>query len=271
MGITDVDKQNFLLTHNEIYLALSDYLVTNGTTTETKEFVDWAVWYLMENPTVSLETFKNRFFYKTADGSDGLNDFDISYWNDPNLIIAHKVLTSYTDFYLAYPKNSTGFELDAASVFNLVGGTPKTLRDASLNDNNSDNDNTYSNACALRVSRALNYSGVAIPEVSGTYKGGDGKNYFLSAASLYAWMTKAFPPTPFNSIILNGSDSGPHGAGFANAMAGSKGIYIMLPNYPGFAYFGASGHAGIHTYPEMTHYYFDAKGGVNKITLWKLY
>jgi len=84
-------------------------------------------------------------------------------------------------------------------------------------------------------------------------------------------MVKAFPPTPFNSITLTGADAGPHGAGFANAMATLRGIYILIPNYPGNSYFGASGHAGIHTNPSMTHYYFDAKGGVNKITLWKLF
>ncbi len=83
-------------------------------------------------------------------------------------------------------------------------------------------------------------------------------------------MIKAFPPTAANTIQLTRADAGKNGLGFANALSGKKGIYIMIPNYPGANYFGASGHAGIYTTPPLTHYYFTAKGGINKITLWKL-
>ena len=49
----------------------------------------------------------------------------------------------------------------------------------------------YVNACALRVSRALNYSGVTIPNIANhTFQGSDGKYYFLSSAKLYNWMIK---------------------------------------------------------------------------------
>ena len=102
MGITDVDKQNFLLTHNEIYLALSDYLVANGTATETKEFVDWAVGYLMENPNTPLDkinvalvkspniriSFADRINYPIlAKIIDGLH---AKVKNDPKLMAAIK-------------------------------------------------------------------------------------------------------------------------------------------------------------------------------------
>lgn len=272
LNITNTSTQSYLQGNLVAASELVHHLNVYGNSESNKDFVRWAAAYLSTNQnTVSFETFKYQFLSLTAEGSDGVNDYDVNYWNDPNLSIQQQTLPNYTDFYLAYPKNPNGFELEAPGVFNLVGGTPKALRDASLSDSDPNNNNTYNNACALRVSRALNYSGVIIPEVSGTYKGGDGKNYFLSAASLFAWMKKAFPPNPFNSISLNSSNSGPYGAGYANALAGSKGIYIMIPNYPGASYFGASGHAGLHANTPVTHYYFNATGGVSEIILWKLY
>ncbi|PWS32826.1 hypothetical protein DF947_07070 [Pedobacter paludis] len=49
MGITDTDKQNFLLAHNNVYDALVNYLVVNGDTPENKEFVDWIGSYTLIN------------------------------------------------------------------------------------------------------------------------------------------------------------------------------------------------------------------------------
>ncbi|WP_090974515.1 type VI secretion system amidase effector protein Tae4 [Parapedobacter composti] len=104
-----------------------------------------------------------------------------------------------------------------------------------MNDTNND----YQNACALRVSRALNYSGITIPTIIGqTAKGADGKNYFLGAANLNAWMIKTFgEPTKFT-----GAQGGENGKNFPTLLSGKKGIYIMVPNYPRDF---ASGHADI--------------------------
>ncbi|WP_131535492.1 T6SS effector amidase Tae4 family protein [Pedobacter nototheniae] len=271
LSITDVSIKSFLAASPDVSSGVLEYLRINGKTAETIDFANWSVGYLFNNR--NFEEFKNAFLNFKADGSDGPEDFDENYWNDPNLVIQQQTLPTLFEFSLAYPKSGFGkaeFEMSAPEVFDLVGGTPKALRDASLSDSDPYNNNTYSNACALRVSRALNYSGVTIPEVSGTYKGGDGKNYFLSAASLNAWMTKTFPPTASNSVRLTAANAGKNGEGFATALNGLNGIYIMIPNYPGPTYFGASGHAGFYTTPPVTHYYFTAKGGVSKITLWKL-
>src|SRR5690606_40886249 len=57
------------------------------------------------------------------------------------------------------------------------------------------------NGCALKVSRALNYSGVTIPFIPttstmpGTLQGADGKYYFLNAQALIIWMKKTFGTT----------------------------------------------------------------------------
>ncbi|MCX2573589.1 hypothetical protein [Pedobacter sandarakinus] len=84
MGITDVTKQNYLLNNNEIYQALLNYLLDNDSTLENKEFVNWAVGYLLENPDAS--------FNELALGNDILNS-DISL---PNLDVSE--LASYPKF-----------------------------------------------------------------------------------------------------------------------------------------------------------------------------
>lgn len=80
-----------------------------------------------------------------------------------------------------------GKGLSGPAIYEIVKGTPKALRDDVLNDSNPNNDHDYDNACVLRVSIALNYSGVKIPNIPNhTFKGGDGKYYFLSAKKLNA-------------------------------------------------------------------------------------
>lgn len=140
-----------------------------------------------------------------------------------------------------------------------------------LNDKDPRNDHNYDNACALRTSRALNYSGVVIPYIKNqTFKGSDNKYYFLGARNLYRWMIKTFPTTSQNSIVLYQSDGGNNGTNFPSLLGKNQGIYILLPKDSSINGFGASGHASIYTTPELTHYYFGATGGVESITLWKL-
>lgn len=62
LGITDPDKQNFLLANNNIYDALVTYLVIHGDTPENKEFVDWAVGYLRVDASRFDQEFKNLLF-----------------------------------------------------------------------------------------------------------------------------------------------------------------------------------------------------------------
>ncbi|OHT45664.1 hypothetical protein [Flavobacterium tructae] len=93
---------------------------------------------------------------------------------------------------------------------------------------------------------------------------------FLGARNLYKWMLKTFPITNVNSIVLKQSDGGINGANFRSLLGTNQGIYILIPKDASSSGFGASGHAGIYTTPDLTHYYFGATGGVESITLWKL-
>jgi uncharacterized membrane protein YgcG len=187
-------------------------------------------------------------------------DPDAAYWNVvPNPFPAAS-LPSYADFNASYPKSIYGGEMAAADVYALVGGPILDLY-------NSD-PAKYGNACALRVSRALNYSGVTIPSIfNETYQGGDGKFYFLSAAKLYAWMMRTFGTA--NAIVVDKSQGGTNGSNFLSHLYGNQGVYIMQASYPG--QFRATGHATIFTGTScLGNCYFDAKGGVEKVVLWKL-
>ncbi|NCD71614.1 T6SS effector amidase Tae4 family protein [Mucilaginibacter agri] len=94
---------------------------------------------------------------------------------------------------------SNGGEMPGSDVAALVGGEVQQLY---IN-------NGYVNACALRVSIALNKSGIAIPHIQDhTFQGADGKYYFLSAAKLFHYLKKVFP-TP--DIDMNTSQGGTMG------------------------------------------------------------
>lgn len=123
------------------------------------------------------------------------------------------------------------------------------------------------NACALRVSRALNYSGVTIPNIaSQTWQGADGKNYFYYAAHLYNWMVKPFGQP---DIHLTAADGAPNGTKFPEQLNGlqNRGIYMMKPKSQ--ESFGASEHATLWGGLNCIggHNYFPA---ASDVYIWKL-
>jgi hypothetical protein len=153
---------------------------------------------------------------------------------------------TYAELDAHYPKDTDGNDMYGPDVYKMVGGEVYDLQQ----------ENGYANACALRVSVALNGAGAEIPDVAGTFKGADGKNYFLSAGKLEAYMTSIYgTPSVYTSD-------------FSNQLQGKTGIYIMRPNYPG--QFGASGHATLFNGNDCVggHCYFNATGGTHKVSLW---
>lgn len=89
-------------------------------------------------------------------------------------------------------------------MYDLVGGELAKWHTAILTDNDKKNDNDLNNTCALRMSRALNYSGFEIPEIKEeTYKGGDNKNYFIRVALLKKYLTEIlFASFPLKEVTL---------------------------------------------------------------------
>lgn len=70
-----------------------------------------------------------------------------------------------------------------ASFYEYIGGP--------LGEWAKKNPEQFQNTCAARLSRALNYGGFEIPKgVAGTYKGGDGKYYFINAKQMESYLSK---------------------------------------------------------------------------------
>ncbi|MFL5786867.1 MAG: T6SS effector amidase Tae4 family protein, partial [Flavisolibacter sp.] len=81
--------------------------------------------------------------------------------------------------------NYMGSKYTADEVYNSIGGNV-------LKNHISDPDN-FSNSCALRLSKALNKSGVKIPNVKGkTLKGADGSYYFFRVSDLKVFLINKF-------------------------------------------------------------------------------
>ncbi len=87
------------------------------------------------------------------------------------------------------------------SIWSLIGGhVEMNARDVHGNANNS---------CAVRMSYALNKSGLSIPKGRGAVSGADGKQYFLRVADLQKFLTRALGQP---QRLAGGSFRGPSGS-----------------------------------------------------------
>ncbi|MBM6497979.1 hypothetical protein H9X54_001510, partial [Flavobacterium macrobrachii] len=228
----------------------------NINNTVVRNFGNWAITYFMNNPSVSWEKFKNWFMAPR----EGTEDTGILNLDELNLAFQQQNLPSFDDFLLAYPSHYDDEYSTSLKMYTAVGGNVLSKYNQGAR-----------NTCALRVSRALNYSGINIPEINGvTIKGADNKNYFLVAKNLLSWMKSTFG-TPTGDNLLNGTQGGVNGENFPNLLSGKQGIYIMIPNDTSSNGFNASGHADIYFDNECDGgCYFSATGGINKIYFWEL-
>lgn len=85
----------------------------------------------------------------------------------------------FQDLWRHYPVN-----MPAPDVYQKVGGKAYELY--------LSNPEAYANACALRLSRSLNYGGMPIPAKTKGYlvTGSDGKRYFLRVKDVIAFLKK---------------------------------------------------------------------------------
>ena len=132
------------------------------------------------------------------------------------------------------------------------------------------NNPSYSNACSIRGSRGLLYSGINIPVLrynnsQRTQKGGDNKNYILDAVSFNKFMIDKFGEATHK---LEGTDAN-NAIKVANLLNGKNGIYVIINNSHTQANY--SGHVdaiingicigGAYALPT---------GGVKSIRIWEL-
>ena len=75
----------------------------------------------------------------------------------------------------------------AKELYNdLIGGGLKDAYNESITNTDPKDDHSWENTCAARMSRALNYAGIAVPEsiYGETKKGSDGMNYLFRVSDL---------------------------------------------------------------------------------------
>lgn len=205
--------------------------------------------------------FYNQFL-TLKEGPDG-DPYDANYWDDPNLTMPAQTLPSWSLFQSAYPGHKNPLYDTPEKMYQSVGGTVLAMYNSSPGN--------YQNTCALRVSKALNYSGITIGPGPGRFQGADGKYYFLGASTLAAWLKLTFG-TPTGSNHLTGAQGGAGGTYFPGLVSGKKGIYVMLPVNQGCSGgFCASGHVDIINNGICDGgCYFGAEGGVQDIFIWEL-
>lgn len=178
------------------------------------------------------------------EGNDGGDTFNNNEYE--GIIVGKKILPGRNAFYDAFPKIGTG-GMPSKQVYELVGGH---MWDAHKIGNPN-----YQNACAIRISRALNYSGKPIPIFKNkigaqkSEKGKDNLNYILDASSLLAYMLQSYSDNPPLHLVNKTPGE------YLKALKGKWGIYIMIPKNS--SSFGASGHADFFSQTGcLSMYYF---------------
>ena len=137
-------------------------------------------------------------------------------------------LPSYTAFQnnfpkLYWPEYPYYYQtMPANSVYALVGGNLQSLY--------NNDPKTYRNACAVRISLAMNKLGILIPDNAitrqGANIGGVPQYYFLQALGINDFMIKTFGDT---TVKLEGADANDKKK-IAALLEGKNGIYVIVNN-----------------------------------------
>ena len=258
--------------NSEIFISLTDR-VYNDESQENKDFIVWGLAFFQQNSTngisnVSWTQFQN-WFMGTSEGKDGE-------YIDPDLIeyetpIVQQSLPTLAQWYTSFPKieeNGYWKPMESPAVYQLAGGS---LYTSHINDTNGN----YQNACAIRGSRGLIYSGITIPVIKRstlqlTQKGGDGKNYILAATTFLKFMKDTFGDTPHKLENADANDP----TKVANLLKGKSGIYVIENADPRPTSQGGAGYSGhvdnIVNGICISGAYTQPKGGVKSIRIWVL-
>ena len=120
------------------------------------------------------------------------------------------------------------------------------------------------NTCAIRMSRALNYTGIPLPsnfKGMSTVKGGDGKRYAFRVREMRKWLDGTLGKADFDLTKSAGV------AFNKNSIAGMKGIIAF-----DIAFSDATGHLDLWDGSVITsesHMSRDYYNAASRITIWK--
>jgi hypothetical protein len=211
-----------------------DVFMNNG----DKTFFNWAIDYLTQNPSITINQFIN-WFMGSSEGLDG--EYDAAYWENSNLNFPAQSLPKFEDFKNVCPSKYT----NAETLCNEIGGGVLTMYNAVIAKGK------HFNTCAIRMSKSFNYSGIVLPSLpdnkngsKNSVKGTDGKNYIINAKALNAWMRKTFGTNSSNYTHYTAAQGGNKGTGFKNLLEGKQGIYSMVSR-PEIQESWGTGHANL--------------------------
>lgn len=245
------------------YINLVDYLLESFTSERQEIFrkiIDYLRWYPNTSWTLIEDWFLNTPNYTELNLN--LDPNNITY-SEP---LTQQSLPTLDNFVNNFPKLGTSgnyYEMPTSQVYQLVGG--------SLLTSHQNNPSAYSNACSIRGSRGLLYSGIDIPILNypgvgqRTQKGGDNENYILDAVSFDKFMRDKFGNATYE---LTGTDANDP-VKVANLLNGKNGIYVIINN--SHAQAGYSGHVdAIINGDCISNAYTTPSGGVKSIRIWEL-
>ena len=241
------------------------YLIEKGFTTQSKDFIDWGIDFMLHNPTTTIEEFDN-WFMGEPEGPD--SEYDVEFWEDQNNTFTKQELPSWSNFSVAFPGRKDPRYNTSKKMFENIGGDVYSKGYTG----------EKSNTCAIRLSKALNESGVKIPYIpKQTFKGKDkdvnglDQYYFLGAANMITWMKKVFGTTDnenystFTTVDVNNGT-------LINQFSNKTGIYCMLPvKATGTGSFNATGHVDLMVFGIYDgNGYSNPPGGLKEIVFWNL-
>lgn len=175
---------------NTVVANLTSYLAANSNSQDSRGFAKWAVGYLKENNDVDFETLSKNFAFNYEGGEEIYNE---NFWN--NYSSPQKNSPSLSAMLAAYPHQiyqGKRMALTNTQIYALVGGQ--------LNNKHLSGDPEYINACALRMSIALNkISGHEIPSSASSHTQ-NGKTYILGAQAMNSYLRKTYGTPSISSV-----------------------------------------------------------------------
>ena len=237
----------------------------NGFTPEAEDFAEDVIVVFNENPELDWSFIENWFLGEDpgSDSSEIINPDDISY----DVPLTQQDLPSMNDFVNNFPKEGSPgnyTEMPTPDVYELVGGSLWT-------SHQNDIYNNYQNACSIRGSRGLLYSGINIPILTypgvgqRTQKGGDQNNYILDAVSFDKFMRDKFGAPTYELTPPDCNDP----QKVMEFLKGKNGIYVIINSSHQQA--GYSGHVdAIIDGKCISNAYVTPNGGVKSIAIWEL-
>ena len=254
-------NNNLMNVNTQTIFDIRDYVIQTASSQNNESIIDYLFNDYQSNEVLEFveELIIDSINFPMVEGEDGGDEYNEEDYD--NLQTQTQSLPNRNDFYDAFPKVGTG-GMPSDQVYQLVGGT----LNANHNSPNEEIRKNYQNACAIRISRALNYTNRTIPIFYNnqgqqrTEKGNDNLNYILDASSLLAYMKKTFPNHSPTHLINKTPTQ------IKSALNGKWGIYIMIPKNR--ATFGASGHADFWSFSGcLSGCYFDQ---AKEVYFWEL-